>query len=205
MKKCRGSWLLIFILIMTGMMAGGCGQYFDHGAYLCAVLDAAYKGEYARYIAFTGYDEAALQAEREEELRLSAQSFAVGVAFDDEQMERISVLLQKVYEGASYEVEKVTRIDDDHFQVDMKVRPVLNLVNFSGALSTYAGQWQERMAGGEFDGMTRDETEAVGRREMLEMLESGIQELVYGDEVTQGVSVFLDHESEMWSVPAADY
>lgn len=118
-------------VILAGMMAlslAACGgqEDFDAKGYVEGVLDATYRGEYAKHAEDVGESEEAVREELEgNNLDIARSALSVsGINATDEEIDEYVNLILDGYRMIEYEVQEAVKDEDDNFTVDVIVTPV---------------------------------------------------------------------------------
>ncbi len=99
-------------LVMIFVLAG-CGQEFDAGDYVKAMLDASYKGDYAAYTkqGIGSKDEGRRMHENNLQALVDSFSTMFGSDLDDEEAEELGRAMESLCEAVKYDIGTVVEAD----------------------------------------------------------------------------------------------
>ena len=201
---------VLLCLLCLGL--GGCGAFDadDAAALVQGNLDVVYKGEYTgEYLTQVAMTAEQADAVYQDALLTEAQYFAGIFDVDteligDEATAEIVELYRQVYTLCRYEVGEVNR-SGDGYTVEVTVYPVDVFSRFMAEDSeAFMQSWQDKLAGADFAGKTRQEIEALWAADLLSAARARLADVGYLEPQVVNVRVVVDSEG-YYTIDDADW
>lgn len=175
-KKVKGLALVFFVaLFLTGCASvkEKLGVAFPVKEYVESVLETVYHGEYGNYQKYTEESEAAAKAWHEQYVEEEAAYFAEYLNIElvskkgEEQLKKI---IEELYKQVRFEVQEPIRNDEGQL-VEVVVYPVDFFHEAEEELNEYIKNFNQALAGGEYDTMSSEEQKVKYEEELLAICE----------------------------------
>lgn len=201
MKKMR-ALALALVLVLSVSMLTGCGgmKPEDAKAYVKAVMDASYKGEFKAYMEQTESTEEEAQKMYEgnvDETMKTAGFSDLGLS--EELNAKYRQLFLDLAKQAKYTVGEAKESGDDGFEVEVKVEPFNAFENLD---AEYTALLEDYMKSVDLS-MSEEELNELAFEKMYELMSGKVASPTYGEASTITVHVVCDSDN-VWSIPDKD-
>ena len=175
-RKIKGLTLsLAMALILTGCTSikEKLGVAFPVKEYVESVLETVYHGEYEEYQKYTEESVTAAKAWHEQYVEEEAAYFAEYLhieAVSKKGEERLKKLIEELYKQVRFEVQEPIRNDEGQL-VEVVVYPVDFFKEAEEELNEYIKNFNQALAGGEYDTMSSEEQKVKYEEELLAVCE----------------------------------
>ena len=175
-KKIKGLALaLAMALLLTGCASikEKLGVAFPVKEYVESVLETVYHGEYENYQKYTEESEAAAKAWHEQYVEEEAAYFAEYLHIElisKKGEERLKKLIEELYKQVRFDVQEPIRNDEGQL-VEVVVYPVDFFHEAEEELNEYIKNFNQALAGGEYDTMSSEEQKVKYEEELLAICE----------------------------------
>lgn len=165
--------LAVCCLTGCGVLKEKMGVAFPTKEYVESVLETVYHGEYETYREYTQESIEAARAYHEQYLAGEAEYFAKYLRIEtlsEEGKERLEKLIESLYKQARFEVQEPIRNDNGQL-VEVVVYPVEFFQAAGEELNAYIKNFNQALAGGEYDTMSTEEQKARYETELISICE----------------------------------
>lgn len=179
-KKVRRSILLLLIAAAMIFLYTGCasikeklGVAFPAKQYVEGMLEAVYHGEYENYQKYTQESKEAAASYHEQYVEGEASYFAEYLHIEElskKGEEQLKTLIEELYKQARFEVQEPIHNDEGQL-LEVVVYPVDFFHNAGEELNEYIKNFNQALAGGEYDTLSSEEQKAKYEAELLEICE----------------------------------
>ncbi len=182
MKKISKKIAILFILVLSTGLLGGCGKQFDAAAYVKALLDNSYKNDSTAFV-----EQKLGTAEEALEIYNQGIEHAISDILIDEEMETFSVsdelmeeyrkTFETVFSNVSYTVGEAQKQEDGSYTVKVIYE---SMDVFDNAMADYdlkVAEWTEQLSAGAVAGEGLPEEEELYNT-LFTMLKDCINEAV---------------------------
>ena len=175
-KKVKGlALVLTMTLILTGCASikEKLGVAFPVKEYVESMLETVYHGEYEAYQKYTEESEESAKAWHEQYVEEEASYFARYLHIEPiskKGKERLKKLIEALYRQVRFEVQEPIHNDEGQW-VEVVVYPVDFFREAEEELNEYIKNFNQSLAGGEYDTMSSEEQRAKYEEELLSICE----------------------------------
>lgn len=193
MKTTKKIIACLLILMMTASILAGCSQRFDCSGYIKGMLDAMYKGDFARHVTDTQTSK-----DEVEEIYLEGIDIESQVLLDflgltkedlpDDVYNEVMELMKDIYSYSKYEVKEA---DKDGY-VDIVITPIDIYNDVYEEIMNFGTEFAERNNNYEFSDYTDEEYIHAFMDPVIEIFRKHLDPIAYSDPVTITVHVVPD-------------
>ncbi|MBD5465782.1 MAG: hypothetical protein HDR22_08190 [Lachnospiraceae bacterium] len=207
MKHICKKMLALMLALVTTLSLSGCSLFvqFDAAGYTKAVLDAATKAEFDKYIELTNSTAEDAQAEYDEVLESFLAEFE-SFPLSDELLEKYKQLFIDLLAKTKYSVGEAEK-DGDSFIVPLTIEPLIIYDGFDEEVEEASNAFYEELqAEVDASGEVPSEDEIYERSYQLvyDILVARIASATYGEPQTMTVTVSQNSDG-LWSISDSDY
>lgn len=205
MKHIGKKMLALMLAMVTTFSLTGCGAQFDASGYTQAVLDAATRAEFDKYIELTESTQEDAQAEYDEVLDSFVSEFE-GLSISDELLANYRQLFVDLLAKTKYSVGEAEK-DGDVFLVPLTIEPLKIYEGFDAEVEEATVKFQEDlMAEYESTGEIPSDEEIYERSFQIvyDIMAARLAAATYGEPETITVTVAQDADG-LWGISDADY
>lgn len=175
-KKVKGFALALSMAVfLTGCASikEKLGVAFPVKEYVESVLETVYYGEYETYQKYTGESETSAKAWHEQYVEEEAAYFAEYLHIETvskKGKEQLKKLIETLYKQVRFEVQAPIHNDEGQL-IEVVVYPVDFFREAEGELNEYIKNFNQALAGGEYDTLSSEEQKARYEKELLAICE----------------------------------
>lgn len=179
-RNISRSAALFFIAAAMAFWLTGCaavkeklGVAFPAKQYVEGMLEAVYHGEYENYQKYTQESKEAAAAYHEQYVEGEAAYFAEYLHIEElskKGEEQLKTLIEELYKQVRFEVQEPIHNDEGQL-LEVVVYPVDFFHNAGEELNGYIKNFNQALAGGEYDAMSLEEQKAKYESELLAICE----------------------------------
>lgn len=191
MRK-RGLLALLLVVIMTALCGCGGMSTEDAQSYAKSVLDASYKGEFAKYMEWTksSEEDAKELYEGNIDVTMKEAGFSA-LGLSEELTESYRQLFLDMIKLAKYDVGEAKEASDDAFTIDVTVEPFIAFEGLQDEVNTAV---TEELTNAEQIPSDEEINQMVFQK-MYELMAERIASPVYGDPTTVTITVKPDADN----------
>lgn len=207
MKHISKKLLALMLALVTTLSLSGCSLFaqFDAAGYTQAVLDAATKAEFDKYIELTESTPEDAQAEYDEVLESFLAEFEA-VSISDELLEKYKQLFIDLLAKTKYSVGEAEK-EGKTFLVPLTIEPLMIYEGFDDEVEEKsAAFYEELQAEVQESGETPSEEEIYERSFQLvyDILSERVASATYGEPQTITITVSQNSDG-LWGISDSDY
>lgn len=207
MKHITKKMLALMLALVTTLSLSGCSLFaqFDAAGYTQAVLDAATKAEFDKYIELTNSSTEDAQAEYDEVLESFLAEFEA-VSISDELLANYKQLFVDLLAKTKYTVGEAEK-DGKNFLVPLTIEPLIIYEGFNAEVEEATAAFQEEvMAEYNESGEMPSEDEIYERSFQLiyDIMSARLASATYGEPQTITVTVSQNSDG-LWGISDSDY
>lgn len=192
---------LALVLVLSMSVLSGCGgmKPEDAKAYVQAVMDASYKGEFKAYMEQTKSTEEEAKKMYDGNIDETMKVAGFGdLGLSEELTANYKQLFADMAKQANYTVGEATETDDG-FQVEVKVQAYTALENLEQEFTDVLNAEVDNIVAS----MSEQELNEFAFQKMYELMSDKLANPTYGEEKVVVVHVVVDSDN-VWSIPDAD-
>lgn len=198
MRKKAG--VIALIIMLAGVLAGGCGNKFDAKGYVQAVLDEKFQGEFedaARIMEMTQYE---LKEDYENEIRDFVYIYLTGgyEELSDYAEYEYETIVKEIFSVMKYEVKKADKTGKREYEVAVEIRPTDIFLTYVEKLKALSEEIEKSAANGGYEG-SGEEIEQQMENDYLNqapvLLEESYANMQYSEKKTVIVKVSGNKEN----------
>lgn len=207
MKHICKKMLALMLALVTTLSLSGCSLFaqFDAAGYTQAVLDAATKAEFDKYVELTNSTAEDAQAEYDEVLESFLAEFE-SLSISDELLGKYKQLFIDLLAKTKYSVGEAEK-DGDSFIVPLTIEPLLIYDGFDEEVEEASNAFYEEIqAEAQESGEVPSEDEIYERvyQLMYDILDARVASATYGEPQTITVTVSQNSDG-LWGISDSDY
>lgn len=207
MKHFGKKMLALMLAMVTTLSLTGCSLFsqFDAAGYTQAVLDAATKAEFDKYIELTNSTEEDAQAEYDDVLESFLAEFE-SVSISDELLAKYKQLFIDLLAKTKYSVGEAEK-DGDSFLVPLTIEPLVIYEGFDAEVEEATAAFQEElMAEYNETGEIPSDEEIYERSFQIvyDIMAARLAASTYGEPQTITITVSQDANG-LWGISDSDY
>lgn len=207
MKQISKKMLALMLALVTTFSLSGCSLFsqFDAAGYTQAVLDAATRADFSKYIELTESTEEEAQAEYDEVLDSFLAEFE-GLSISDELLANYKQLFIDLLAKTKYTVGEAEK-DGDVFLVPVTIEPLKIYEGFDEEVEEASTKFQEEiMAEYEASGEMPSDDEIYERSFQIvyDIMSARLASATYGEAETVTITVAQDDDG-LWGISDSDY
>lgn len=205
MKHIGKKMLALMLAMVTTFSLTGCGAQFDATGYTQAVLDAATRAEFDKYIELTESTQEEAQAEYDEVLDSFVAEFE-GLSISDELLANYRQLFVDLLAKTKYSVGEAEK-DGDVFLVPLTIEPLNIYEGFDAEVEEATVAFQEElMAEYNETGEIPSDEEIYERSFQIvyDIMSARLAAATYGEPETITITVAQDDDG-LWGISDSDY
>lgn len=197
MKKMKNLALALVLVLTVGMLSGCGGMKPEEAkAYVQAVMDASYKGEFEDYMEQTESTEEEAKEMYEGNIEETMEVAGFGeLGLSEELTEQYKQLFADMAKIAKYTVGEAKE-SDKGFEVEVKVQAYTGLENLEDEFTELLNKEMKNID----LSMTDEELNEFAFQKMYELMAEKIADPTYGEEKVVVVPVVVDSDN-VWSIP----
>ncbi|MGF0034406.1 hypothetical protein ACQRBN_15850 [Bariatricus sp. SGI.154] len=191
MRK-RGLLAVLLVVVMTVLCGCGGMSTEDAQSYAKSVLDASYKGEFAKYMEWTksSEEEAKELYEGNIDVTMKEAGFS-DLGLSEEMTENYRQLFLDMIKLAKYDVGEAKEASDDAFTIDVTVEPFIAFEGLQDEVNTAVTEELTNVEQIPSD----EEINQMVFQKMYELMAERIAAPVYGDPTTVTITVKPDADN----------
>ncbi|MBD5545087.1 MAG: hypothetical protein HDR01_12855 [Lachnospiraceae bacterium] len=207
MKHISKKLLALTLALVTTLSLSGCSLFaqFDAASYTQAVLDAATKAEFDKYIELTGSTTEDAQAEYDEVLESFLTEYEE-LSISDELLEKYKQLFIELLAKTKYSVGEAEK-DGKTFIVPLTIEPLIIYDGFDEEIEEASNAFREELEAEVAEsGEIPSEDELLERSYQLayDIMSARIASATYGEPQTITVTVSQNSDG-LWGISDSDY
>lgn len=199
---------LFLTLILAVSMLSACSSFSDYkdpssdyGPYVQCLLDVSYKNDATKYLELVDDTQDAADGYYQSNMEYWAYELAdyYKIVFTEDAVEeRMIELMKPLFAKVKYEVADAVKVEDYH-TVQVTIYPLSITGTVDDEVSAFIDDFNARTDAGEYGDIENDEAayyawEAVYANAVMDIIESHLDDMSYGDPVEKIVKVTTDED-----------
>lgn len=191
------------------LIFSSCKASFDTKAYVAAVIEATYKGDFTNYLKMVRTTPEQAEEMYENHYKSQADTFATRYSIkklSDEKRKIIEDLYQYLYKQIHYTVTGNEKTNGNASLVNVEVQPITLFKDCAKAIGDYTNQFNQNTLSGTYLNLSEEEFEDAYTQGILDILYSaGKQSIPYGDPKSLSMKVIHHKESNTYDIDPNDF